>query len=468
MFVILCFTSRRRTDINTATESSGLRTLQLIHTNKYIDVSPSERNEEEQEPPVKEHELPEWITDYLDWHNDMRGKYPGKAILEDPNAPKVLVRTCFGLCGGLNDRLGQLPTDIYAAKITNRILLINWLRPHPLEEFLEPTPNGIDWRYPNDGSPLKHDELREREITTVGEARKTITSFEDWFDENINELNGGKWKDERVVSWAVVHDHRRHKFDDRFKALGETDTVYGTPSFGLLWHTMFRPVKRLQTKINAAYKEMNITPGNYNAVHCRVRHPRAYKKGTRTENGVYIAKADKSFLPFDGVFKEGAVNTAIHAFQCASRLEPDFRTEPMYFMSDSDDLVQFLVHDMKSNEYLRKHADLVFQYGTIESNAFRMTSKLALVARDMSLPNVHIDKQKGRRVRSYFPSFLDLYLGINARCVALGIGNYASFAAEISGTDCVIRYATEKWGGDSKGNVKNNMVCHKTDVRSIS
>jgi hypothetical protein len=37
-------------------------------------------------------------------------------------------------------------------------------------------------------------------------------------------------------------------------------------------------------------------------------------------------------------------------------------------MSDSDDLVQFLAHNMTSNEYLRTHADLVFQDGTIAVN----------------------------------------------------------------------------------------------------
>ena len=400
----------------------------------------------------------------------MRQKYPGKAILEDPNAPKVLVRTCFEHCGGLNDRLGQLPADIYAAKMTNRILLINWQKPHPLESFLEPTKNGFDWRYPPNAVRLKHSVFKEKglEITTVGDARKSITSFDDWFDANIKELNEGKWKDERVVSWAVTHDHRNIKFDDRFKALGEDDTVYGTPSFGLLWHAIFRPVRRLRVKINEAMKEMKLKPGRYNAVHCRVRHPRAFKRGTKTESGVYMAKADKTFLPFEGVFKETSVDTALHALQCASNIVPEFRTEPVYFMSDSDDLVQYLVHNMTSNEYLRTHADQVFQDGNIDSKTFRVTSKLTLEARDMSEANVHIDKQKGRRKLAYFPTFIDLYLGIYAKCVALGIGNYASFAAEISGTDCIIRYAQEKWrGGTNKYNVKNNMMCKMTDSRSV-
>ena len=39
--------------------------------------------------------LPKWILDYISWHQEMRAKFPGKAIIEDPNAPPVLVRTCL-------------------------------------------------------------------------------------------------------------------------------------------------------------------------------------------------------------------------------------------------------------------------------------------------------------------------------------------------------------------------------------
>ena len=43
----------------------------------------------------KEQELPKWIQDYISWHQEMRAKFPGKAIIEDPDAPPVLVRTCL-------------------------------------------------------------------------------------------------------------------------------------------------------------------------------------------------------------------------------------------------------------------------------------------------------------------------------------------------------------------------------------
>jgi hypothetical protein len=81
-------------------------------------------------------DLPIWIQEYMAWHREMRNKYKGNAIIEDINAPPVLVRTCLGLCGGLHDRLGQLPLDLYLAYKTKRVLLIRWIKPQPLGTFL--------------------------------------------------------------------------------------------------------------------------------------------------------------------------------------------------------------------------------------------------------------------------------------------------------------------------------------------
>ena len=106
--------------------------------------------------------LPQWIQTYVKWHNEMRNQFPGKDLLEHPQGPKILIRTCLGLCGGLHDRLGQLPWDLYLANITQRVLLLHWHRPVPLEYFLVPNNNShdddnenenkivLDWRVPKD------------------------------------------------------------------------------------------------------------------------------------------------------------------------------------------------------------------------------------------------------------------------------------------------------------------------------
>lgn len=52
--------------------------------------------------------LPTWLSEYFDWHNRMRHKYPGDKILTDPKAPGVIIKNCAYKCGGLHDRLGHL------------------------------------------------------------------------------------------------------------------------------------------------------------------------------------------------------------------------------------------------------------------------------------------------------------------------------------------------------------------------
>lgn len=83
-------------------------------------------------------DFPLWIQEYVTWHHQMRKAYPGMELFTNPSAPKLLIRTCLGLCGGLHDRIGQLPWDIYLAYKTKRLLLIAWQRPRELENFLIP------------------------------------------------------------------------------------------------------------------------------------------------------------------------------------------------------------------------------------------------------------------------------------------------------------------------------------------
>ena len=111
-------------------------------------------------------------------------------------------------------------------------------------------------------------------------------------------------------------------------------------------------------------------------------------------------------------------------------------------MSDSSDLVRYMVaHDSKT---VRNTGN--YDSKSIDSKALALASKLHFVAREQSMPNAHIDKNKGRKSHEYYATFVDLYLAIQARCITIGVGNYAAFAAKISGTQRVYQYMEEMWG----------------------
>jgi hypothetical protein len=90
--------------------------------------------------------LPPWLIDYFTWH---------RATMQELNETNwdsyqyVLLRCVVGdqICFGASDRLKMVPVMVKLAAETNRLFLIHWSRPAPLEEFL--IPNQINWTVPS-------------------------------------------------------------------------------------------------------------------------------------------------------------------------------------------------------------------------------------------------------------------------------------------------------------------------------
>ena len=401
-------------------------------------------------------QLPKWIEDYISWHQKMRAQFPGQSIITDPNAPPVLVRTCLaGLCGGLHDRLGQLPLDLYIANQTQRVLLIKWIKPRPLEEFLVPPDNGIDWIFPQGVKGWGTDcgtlnecakQIRDQPAMkgNIREARTSNITFVDLIDGDIKALNEGGLKDTKAVTFVIMGHLSEDVLEGKLRALGETDMIHSTPTFGNIFRRFFQPHPKVQEDIDRVNEELGMVPVEYSIAHCRVRHPKAYTRG-ESFNGQYIAHADQTGLPFEGRLKDLAVDIATRAIDCAATL-PDVRDHPIYFMSDSSDLVDYMTRDLVNETYISVHPNWFSDQKSTNSTARALVSKYQIFARDQKMRNAHIDKNKGRPPKEYIATFIDLYVGINARCVSFGIGCYATFAAKLSGTTCKIRYAKEKWG----------------------
>merc|ERR1711935_387629 len=143
--------------------------------------------------------------------------------------------------------------------------------------------------------------------------------------------------------------------------------------------------------------------------------------------------------------KDKAVDIATRAIKCAASL-PDASSHPIYFVADSKDLVQYMTRDLQNKTYLLNHFDSFIDQKSANATAKELVSRYHVVARNQNTPNCHIDKNRHRPVEHYYPTFIDLYLAMNGRCVSYGIGYFAVFASKLSGTQCKIRYMKEKWG----------------------
>jgi len=224
--------------------------------------------------------LPQWIINYIHWHNEMRAKFPGQRILTDPNAPKLLIRICLGLCGGLHDWLGQLPLDLYMANQTKRVLLIKWQKPQPLQEFLVPPrvdEGGIDWTFPDFfpgwgtlGYNCNRLNICTREVCVQPKIDGTMQNKDDFqtdekfaslIDNNIHILNEGALKDTKHVTFTIMGHLSENILEERLRNLGEVDMIHNTPTFGHIFHSFFKPHPNVQNQIDSVSKELGLVKG---------------------------------------------------------------------------------------------------------------------------------------------------------------------------------------------------------------
>lgn len=395
--------------------------------------------------------LPAWIRDYITWHREIRAKYPKEELFNNPNAPNVLIRTCLGLCGGLNDRLGQLPWDLYLANQTKRVLFMLWSRPKPLEDFL--LPHAFNWSVPpglphfNDLHDIKANVIDMFENYTA--SNPTDQFWRQDLDAAIERANHGEFKNIKVLRHRMLGHLHEHELEQRLQALGETDMLHFTPSFGKIFWMFFKPVPAIEMELENVYRALKLEAGKYTAVHCRVRHPKAFSKKQGLVKGKWDRyPADKTGLPWEGKTREFAVETATDALQCAQTLL-NYPKEPIYFFSDSNDLVHYMSHELNDPNFVSAN-QTILQGNKVDAKALQLVQSNKVVAREVTMENAHIDKQKGRPPEAYYGTFIDLMLAVNARCVTFGVGFYAVFATKISGIQCKRLYTEEAWGGSER------------------
>lgn len=190
--------------------------------------------------------LPRWMTKYFTWH------YQTKSTLNSTNWDQIkyLIMFCpsYSHCGGISDRLKTLPWIVLQAARHQRLLLIDWEKPKPLQEFLIPPPGGVDWRVPDWLVP---------QVKSLG--GNIIYGCED--------LSRKLYiKAEDIVVRAKVQSADAGE-------VGYAEQVHSSSTYPDVFHGLFRaffqPVPRLQQYMDQKMKEYGLVPGQYAAVHLR-------------------------------------------------------------------------------------------------------------------------------------------------------------------------------------------------------
>jgi len=408
---------------------------------------------------LKGWEAPKWITDYLKWHKELRATHPAFNGNSAAVFPPLLVVYCriskktlenrrTTRYGGLHDRLGSLPFDLYMANQTRRLLLYVWEAPMSLETFL--VPNRMNWSL----------DIRRKNIRLLLSKAPNIFDLQaqPWKDDFWNEIvpnaiHRGMNHSIPVLTYYAVAHNGEYLLERNLRVLGEADMIHTTPTFGWIWHEMFKPSPGLERYLQASRKAMNLTKGRYTAIHVRLHYPKlvfeAKSKGLHLKSTDDPAKFNKhgfdkgdSGIVFDGDGKKFAVDIGLHSIQCARKLTRNDE-EPIYFMSDANYLA----------DYLQQHSHGGSQHGEISKDEVdkqtdEILSQVTVVARpDIHRKNLHIDGHIGNAT-DFYPVFADLYLGMEARCITFGYGGFGRFAMHLSNNKCYSQhqlYLKEDW-----------------------
>mmetsp|Transcript_29434 Transcript_29434/g.42112 ORF Transcript_29434/g.42112 Transcript_29434/m.42112 type:complete len:457 (-) Transcript_29434:5026-6396(-) len=305
--------------------------------------------------------LPEYLKAYLDWHVEMR------CVMEQNHLQqKYLVVQClkeFSRCGGFADRFKSLPVYVFEAYKMNRILLIQWTKPFPLEEFLIAPPFGINWTVPE---------------WLLVPSNTHITRYTQFG--NTNNYQSQVVLTTRLQNPAVAYYNSRvfREFNERIYTYSR---IYHD-----LFFSMFNLVPPLHSMLEGRMEQLALTPGEYTSVHVRARHP---------DSGFYndSKTIDKSGgLIFQGRTKDKLVASIQKALNCASILAGNNST-PIYFTSDSHHATKYALH------------------------IFMPSTSHPIVGITHAVEPLHLDEPHffSRKPSDYYATFLDMWVLSNSQ-----------------------------------------------------
>jgi hypothetical protein len=116
-----------------------------------------------------------------------------------------------------------------------------------------------------------------------------------------------------------------------------------------------------------------------------------------------------------------------------------------------------MAHELSDPLFVKANAS-IFVKSPTDAAALDVARRRSIVSRSDYSENVHIDRKKGLDPPAYYSTFVDLFIAIQARCLAYGVGYYAVLATKISGISCKVLYQEEQWGG-SEHKKKTAQVC---------
>jgi hypothetical protein len=327
------------------------------------------------------------VVDYFKWHKERRTLLQNNP--EQWDQLKYYLLECtndYGHCGGTADRLGPLPFHVRIASATNRLLLIHWTKPAPLEDFLLPPIGGIDWCVP--GWLLAR--LQQESATRVGRVEATIIKFSAYEQARLLRVK------------FQSHNHGQETYDAR-------RTSEADPSFAQiyhdLWRVFFTPVPAIAILIEQQMNELQLIPGKYISVHLRALYA--------------VKEQDEALLEWWSKNSIHCATTKLPIYHPSSTDASDNpMAMPILFVSDST-------------------------FATQTAKSYAHERGIDVVHRTHLQPPLHLEKAanwSSLSARDFYDTFVDLYMIGMSQCTAYNMGGFGRWGNLIGyNSSCVFQ-----------------------------
>ncbi len=365
--------------------------------------------------------LPLWLIEYAEWHDTMRQRGDWS------KQPILLVVAKDELAEGLSDRLRSLPFLLWEAYQTKRLLLIQWLRPYPLEEFILPPVGGVDWRVPT-ATGLR-----------LNEPSPDVVWHE--YEDNFTSIADSPYQHYRVVKtqpnrWAFLEG-----MDYVYMSLNKT---YPDEQLSRIYKLLLTPSPPVQRLLDETMQQLGLVPKQFIGVHLRARYPDYVVQFRFIPNGWNETAVHSEYKPKVDEFgrrhvlldpkglavdRAGIMETeravgqlrqlVSSAIRCARLNLPNANPPtPIYFASDTNLAIKL---------------------------ALNATEHVVGSVSDDERLHMNVDNEKREyRPSDFYPAIVDSWVLSQARCIAAGQGGYSLFAAVLGGAgNCTVFHAMQ-------------------------
>lgn len=226
------------------------------------------------------------MRSYLIWHQRVRAQFPASDLLNNLDAPGVIV-ILSDEQEAIVDMISNVHKLVEFAARANRVILLGSLAKTPLEQFLQPV--SIDWTVPYD--PRLQSTQHQKEKGFLGD--------------NLNSLS-------LPDAMSFVAEHKLVVMKTPIPRFVRELDVASYPVLGDTWRALFRPSTKVQSEIDTTMDTLGLQMGGYSAVQATYRG------------------------------NENALRNAVHAVKCSQWLSKN--NDPIYFFANNIKLVQQMTH----------------------------------------------------------------------------------------------------------------------------